>query len=260
MATDGPASDEVGHRADANIERPNPMKTRTLRNTGMGMLVLLVGLAVYLQWPDSSSKATGAKAETPVDAAGAKKQAAAVEGRATEPSGGDRLPTAGNSAATGLTPEEKERVAAAMQRFREGLEAIERKYAKVVVDRDRAGKSHVLAIQIAAPDQEELGHASEGLSAQLAQFTQGTPAWKEARRQGEELMRGFNSFKSGYKVLVVIGRENFVEMLTEKSTVEVQEDGSIDLNAPSIKMMNWNQGMKGYGHLFTAEGRPRVGP
>jgi hypothetical protein len=48
---------------------------------------------------------------------------------------------------------------------------------------------------------EKIAAASQGLSEVLGQFEPGSPAWKEARRQGEELMAKMNSMKKA-QVLV----------------------------------------------------------
>jgi hypothetical protein len=182
------------------------MKTRTLRNSAIGLLIVLAAIVGYLLWEEASASseakhATDGSKAVPARAAGESPQPATGPGAAAPKtfSAGANQPT------RPLTAAEKEKVAAAMQDFRAGL----------MIFMDEAGRSTVAALLSRAqaaggisdpsfedlslrlvrdasapknPEIEQIELASKHLSKLLEQFETGSPAWREARRQGEHLM------------------------------------------------------------------------
>jgi hypothetical protein len=233
------------------------MKLHSLRVV-LIVLIIVLGCLIGYQQKDAWQRSGEAKenAKTSPREGGVKDSSARAilkvpKGNETEPR-------------TELTAAEKEQVAAAIGRFRKTLDSIERKNAKVVETFNSGANARLISLRLRAPTKEQVGEASESLSAQLASLSSGSPAWKEARRQGEEMLEDFNGFTSSMKSITTHGFGERVSILlatgVEESEVKAGEDGSINVTSDKMEMMGWEQGQKRYGHLFDAEGKPTVGP
>ncbi len=77
---------------------------------------------------------------------------------------------------------------------------------------------------------EQIGAASRSLTEVLRQFEPGSPAWKDARRQGEELMR---KMQSAAKVQAFYGSEL---RLTDLSVNVVAFSGKREAVTPPVKV------------------------
>src|SRR5262245_29039827 len=112
------------------------MSSRIFRNLGIGLLVVLVGVAVYLQRADSHAEATGPTGKAPADGKVGKKNAVAGD------AGNRAEPVESSSAASTLTAEEQERITTAMKQYQWCLQQLERANAEVKVSRDYANGGH----------------------------------------------------------------------------------------------------------------------
>jgi hypothetical protein len=65
---------------------------------------------------------------------------------------------------------------------------------------------------------QEIALASQVLSALLREFDEGSPAWKEARRQGEDLMRKMDSRRWSEKKYV----EAYLERLSKRQAEAIE--------------------------------------
>jgi hypothetical protein len=234
------------------------MKIRTLRNTAIALLIAGVIYLIYQQASDSRVPLEAAATPANTD-----RQSEAAAKSANPQSTPNAAGSASGKAAEKLTAAEQEQIGAAMASFRRTLEHIERANATVTVDREVGGRTHVVAVRITPPQTEQIGQASESLSAQLHPFAAGTSAWREARLQGEKLMSEFTAFKTGFKTVLVTGpREKpsmLVEFLTnDENNVVVRENGAIEAEGQETTTQAWSIGQQKYHHLFTDEGRPNL--
>lgn len=219
------------------------------------LLVVAAGWFAYQQpdwWPGAKPPKSGREKQTEEQKM---KSTAAAQGKAPAAGVGDP----GHP----LSGAEKEQVEAAMESFRGTLNSIERENAKVVREIAGENNTRTISLRVRAPSQEQLGKASWSLSAQLADFAAGSPAWKEARRRGEEMLKDFNRFESGLEVITPPGAEDKTIVLLETGAKDGEtkegEGGSVSVTSDRLGSWKWEDAHKRFGHLLDETGKPTVG-
>jgi hypothetical protein len=186
------------------------MKTRTLRTAGLLLLAALLGVVAYWQWggepPPSAAKKRGAKgrgadllanarAESPaLPAAGFssdRAQPTAVKKRKVKP----------------LTETEKETITTAITKLYANL-------ASVAVTNWPYDTSNGKTSEFRS-ETEEIEMAGRALSGLLQEFEPGSPAWKEARRQGEEMLQRVAKIRMTHRARATRDLEQRVKDLEE---------------------------------------------
>jgi hypothetical protein len=292
------------------------VKTRTLRNVGISLVVVLVGAIGYLQWGGGEENAVNAgnhaaASAAPMPASKANEGIAsggagamvfhAAAAREDSPSGNapairkSGIGTASVPAkeSRALTPEEKEKVAAAMTTFQNTLQKISRgngifmvsdasTNSNAIVTSGRmvdsvksafgapkllegntvrrtfsvaqgsSEKPAVLTVSGAVSgdvlesttafrslvvsqsssdksEAEQIAAASKGLSEVLQQFEAGSPAWKEARRQGEEMMGKMNTLGKSQTLFLNANLEDHVKIFDSRDGTLIAPGNGLEI-------------------------------
>jgi hypothetical protein len=213
------------------------MKTRTLTTVVVVLVVVVAGLIGYQQWdpPPAASEAPGSTAGGGASSDARREITASPAAIASV--AGTPVSAAGGANAKGVPPAivvrpltvaEKDEVAKAMVDFRKRLALLDRvgalksqrdvaeveelakaklesRTGEVPVNGEKAtvaSFSKALASRMNEPQTEQIAAASASLSEVLKSFESGSPAWREARAQGEKMMREFGPAASTYKLIM----------------------------------------------------------